>query len=109
MKKLTWAAFFLVSLTSFGKTSTIECINAHAASSKIKLELLSGEAARATIQDGKKSRNELLEVVSKSRDGIFFKTEKGSLLKLASVDNSIELSQVANAFDVNYESATCRI
>ncbi|GEM_PF-5205164 len=109
MKKLTWVIFFSVSLSSFGKVSTIECSNAHAAGSKIKLELLNGEAAKATIQDGNKSRAELLEIVSKSREGIFFKTGKGSLLKLASVDDSIELSQVANAFGVNYESASCAI
>lgn len=99
----------MASFNAQAKRSVVECENIHAVGSKIKLEFLSTDSARATISKGEARASHLLEIVSKSRDGIFFKTEKGNLLKLASSSNSVELSQIANAFDVNYESASCRI
>ncbi len=99
----------LASFSAQARKSVVECQNVHANGSKIKLEFINGDAARVTIEENGKSRNQLLEVVSKSRKGIFLKTDKGTLLKLAAIDDSIELSQTASAFDLNFETATCSI
>ncbi|ATH08783.1 hypothetical protein BIY24_12740 [Halobacteriovorax marinus] len=110
MKKLIWVFFVMTSFNAMAaKGSVVECENAHANGSRIKLEFLSGTDAKATVTTKESQSSHLLEVVSKSRDGIFFKTQKGNLLKLASVSDSIELSQTANAFDVNFETANCSI
>ena len=109
MKKLIWAVLIFSSVSSLGKTTVVECGNSHAPGNKIKLEFVNGEVAKATVDENGRVETHLLEVVSKSRKEIFLKTGGGALLKLAAASKSMELTQTANAFGLNFESAICDI
>lgn len=107
MKKAISLILLILTIPSYGKV--IECENSHSRGSRIKIELLGSKTAKATVdKNGAKSKY-FLRVLSKTRTGVFFKTDSGNILKLAAIEESLQLSQTANAFDVNFESAKCRI